>query len=105
MQNATRLGGTASGRTKKIVAIKANSDFSISMVFDNGEHRLLDVSSLVKDKGVLSHFSNISDFQRAYLDAKSCISWEINPDIDSNKVWTNKIDLDPDWCYMESVPN
>lgn len=90
---------------RKIVSIKAKDNFTISIMFDNGEKRLLDMSSLIKTHASFKHFANPSDFQRAYLDSNSCISWDIDPAIDSNKVWNNKVDLDPDWCYMESVPN
>lgn len=31
-------------------------------------------------------------------------AWDIDPNIDSNKVWSNKVDLCPDGCYIDSVP-
>ena len=27
-----------------------------------------------------------------------------SPNVDSNEVWENKVDLCPDSCYMDSVP-
>ena len=27
-----------------------------------------------------------------------CVSWDIDPNVDSETVWNNKIDLDPDGC-------
>ena len=28
----------------------------------------------------------------------------VDPDVDSEKVWSNKVDLCPDSCYIDSVP-
>lgn len=38
------------------------------------------------------------DFCRVYLDVRHCVSWDIDPNVDSKTVWNNKIDLDPDGC-------
>lgn len=44
------------------------------------------------------------NFCRVYVDEEHTIAWDIDPNIDSNKVWNNKIDLCPDSCYIDSVP-
>ncbi len=31
------------------------------------------------------------------------VSWDKNPNIDSEKVWSNKIDLSTDSLYVDSV--
>lgn len=45
-----------------------------------------------------------NNFRRVYLDEQGCISWDIDPAVDSNVVWNNKVDLDPDVCYVDSNP-
>lgn len=94
----------ASGR-KKIVDVVANSDFTLTISFSNGEKRLYDMSPLLKKGTVFEPFSKIENFRRVYVDDTHCIAWDIDPDIDSNKVWSNKVDLSPDSCYIDSVPS
>ncbi len=93
----------ASGR-KKIIGVIANDDFTLAISFDNGEKRLFDVRPYLKKGTVFEHLSNIEDFQRVYIDEQNCIAWDIDPTIDSNEVWSNKIDLCPDSCYIDSKP-
>lgn len=93
----------ASGR-KKIVGVVANDDFTLSISFDNGEKRLFDVRPYLKKGTVFEHFLNIEDFRRVYVDEDHCIAWDIDPTIDSNEVWSNKVDLCPDSCYIDSEP-
>jgi len=49
---------------------------------------------------VFRHFREESAFNRVYLDDNGCVSWDIDPTIDSNQVWENKVDLCPDSCYI-----
>lgn len=93
----------ASGR-KKIIGVAANDDFTLTIRFDNGEKRLFDVRPYLKKGTVFEHFSNVEDFQRVYVDEQHCIAWDIDPTIDSNEVWSNKVDLCPDSCYIDSEP-
>lgn len=93
----------AHGR-KKIVDVVANNDFTLIISFDNGEKRLYDMSPLLKKGTVFEPFAKIENFRRVYVDDTHCIAWDINPNIDSNKVWSNKVDLSPDSCYIDSVP-
>ncbi len=44
------------------------------------------------------------NFRRVYVDDTHCIAWDIDPSIDSAKVWNNKVDLCPDGCYIDSIP-
>lgn len=30
--------------------------------------------------------------------------WDVDPAVDSSKVWSNKVDLCPDSCYIDSIP-
>ncbi len=93
----------ADGR-KSISSVSANDDFTLTILFDNGERRLLDVKSALGNGATLNILSDKELFKRVYLDDSHCISWDIDPNIDSNVAWDNKIDLCPDSCYIDSVP-
>jgi Protein of unknown function (DUF2442). len=93
----------ASGR-KKITAVVANNDFSLTISFDNGEKRLYDVRPLLKKGTVFEPFADIENFKRVYVDYANCIAWDINPSVNSEEVWNNKVDLCPDSCYINSQP-
>ena len=93
----------ASGR-KKIVSVEPNEDFTLFLTFDNGECRILDVKPVLDKGGVFTPFRDYNNFKRVYLDDTGCVSWDIDPEIDSNVVWNNKVDICPDGCYVDSVP-
>lgn len=93
----------ASGR-KKITSVIANDDFTLTIHFDNGETRLLDAKPFLMPATVFAPFMQIENFRRVYVDDCHCIAWDIDPNIDSNTVWNNKVDLCPDTCYVDSVP-
>lgn len=89
---------------RRIVNVKPNSDFTLTIDFDNGEKRLYDMRPLLKPGTVFEPFIELENFQRVYVDDTHCVAWDIDPDIDSDKVWNNKVDLCPDTCYIDSVP-
>ena len=93
----------ANGR-RQIVSVSANNDFTLTISFDNGEKRLYDVRPLLKKGTVFEPFADIDNFRRVYVDNQHCIAWDIDPTIDSEKVWSNKVDLCPDGCYIDSQP-
>lgn len=93
----------ASGR-RKIVRVVPNEDFTLTLTFDNGEKRLYNAQPLLKADTVFAPFRDWRNFRRVYLDESHCVSWDIDPEIDSGKVWSNKVDLCPDSCYVDSVP-
>ena len=93
----------ANGR-KSIVKATANDDFSVTLEFDNGERRRLDMKPTLKQGGVFESFNDISNFRRVSIDDANALCWDIDPDIDSEKVWTNKVDISPEYCYVESKP-
>lgn len=93
----------ASGR-KQLVGVVANDDFTLTLSFDNGEKRLYNVAPLLKKGTVFETFADIENFRRVYIDDQHCIAWDIDPAINSNEVWSNKVDLCPDGCYIDSVP-
>ena len=93
----------ANGR-KKITAVVANDDYTLTITFNNEEKRCYNVRPLIKAGGVFKHIENIKDFKRVYLDDCACVAWDIDPNINSQTHWENKIDLCKDACYLNSVP-
>lgn len=92
------------GGRKKITGVTANDDFTLTISFDNGETRLYNAAPLLQKGTVFEPFADIKNFRRVYVDDTHCIAWDIDPTIDSGKVWNNKVDLCPDSCYVDSVP-
>ncbi len=92
------------GGRKKIISVIVNNDFTLTIGFDNGESRLYDARPLLKKGTVFEPFADIENFRRVYVDDTHCIAWDIDPNVDSNKVWSNKVDICPDGCYIDSVP-
>jgi len=92
-----------SGR-KKIVSVTPNLDLTLTIIFDNDEIRLYDCKPFFINDTVFAPLKLYENFKRVYLDDFNCVSWDIDPEIDSNIVWENKIDLCPDTCYIDSIP-
>lgn len=92
------------GGRKRITEVAANDDFTLTISFDNGEKRLYDMRPILEKGTVFAPFTDIENFRRVYIDDQHCISWDIDPNVDSNEVWNNKVDLCPDVCYIDSVP-
>lgn len=93
----------ASGR-RKITDVKPNRNFSLTLTFDNGEKRILNLAPLLREGTVFAPFRDWNNFSRVYLDEDHVVSWDIDPKVDSSVVWNNKVDLCPDTCYVDSVP-
>lgn len=93
----------AAGR-RKVVRAAANDDFTLTLCFDNGETRLFDAAPLLQKGTVFEFLLNKENFRRVYVDEQHCVAWDIDPAVDSEKVWSNKVDLSSDSCYTDSVP-
>ncbi len=92
-----------SGR-KKIIKVCPNKDFKLIIEFDNGEKRMLNCKPFIKDNTVFEVLKDYDIFKRVYIDDTGAVSWDKDPAIDSNIIWSNKIDICPDTTYIESVP-
>lgn len=44
------------------------------------------------------------NFKRVFLDEMHGAAWDIDPAVNSEEVWNNRVNLCPDACYMDSVP-
>ncbi len=89
---------------RTITNVTPNDDFTLTLSFDNGELRRYDMRPMLKVDTAFSSFMDIENFKRVYLDDEHCVSWDINPEVDSSVVWSNKIDICPDTCYVDSMP-
>lgn len=89
---------------RRITNVVPNDNLTLTLTFDNGETRLYDVSPILQPGTVFAPFQALENFRRVYLDEDNCISWDIDPAIDSHLVWSNKVDLCPDGCYVDSIP-
>lgn len=93
----------AAGR-KKIVNIAPGDDFSLLLTFEGGERRVYDARPLLQKNTVFEPLLDSETFRRVYLDEDGCVSWDIDPNVDSREVWSNKVDISPETCYVDSVP-
>lgn len=92
----------ASGR-KKIIKVEAQKDFSLLLTFNNDEKRLFDMKPFIAPSTVFECLSDWNIFNTVYLDSDSVVSWNKNPQIDSEQDWSNKIDLSTDTLYVDSL--
>ncbi len=92
------------GGRKTLTAVKPNEDFTLTLWFDNGEIRLYDAKPLLEPGTVFEPFADYENFRRVYLDDTHCVAWDIDPKVDSDVVWSNKVDISPDSCYLDSRP-
>ena len=76
----------ARGR-KRLAAVAPQHDFTLLLTYEDGEQRVYDMKPLLD-----------------YLDDTCAVSWDIDPNVDSNVFWNNKVDICPDGCYVDSVP-
>ena len=93
----------AKGR-KKITAVTANDNFTLTLTFDNEEKRMLNMLPALLPDTVFAPFRKLENFKRVYLDEAHTVCWDIDPNVDSNIVWSNKVNLCPDTCYVDSIP-
>ncbi|MCR4948781.1 MAG: DUF2442 domain-containing protein [Treponema sp.] len=91
----------ASGRKKPVNVIPKDS-FNLIITFDNNEKRILDISPYIQKENVYNILSDKSVFMRCYIDNEGSVCWDKDPNVDSSKVWSNKIDIGADTCYLES---
>ena len=90
---------------RRITKVVPNEDFTLTLTFDNGEVRQYNAMPLLDEGTVFAPFRDWKNFSRVYLDENHCVSWDIDPCVDSDRVWSNKVDLCPDSCYLDSIPS
>ena len=93
-----RLGGR-----KRLTGAKANPDFTLTLTYEEREERIYDCKPLLEKGGVFVHLRKYENFARVFIEY-GAVCWDIDPNVDSNEVWNNRIDLCPDSCYIDSIP-
>ncbi|AKN33459.1 hypothetical protein Ccar_22575 [Clostridium carboxidivorans P7] len=86
---------------RKIKNIIPNDDYTLTIVFDNEEIRLYDMSNSLF--GVFEVLKDIDRFKQVFIDESGNIAWDIDKNVDSTIVWNNRIDICRDSAYMDSV--
>ena len=92
----------AEGR-RRIVSAEPSADHTVVLSFDNGERRLFDCKPYLTPGSLFNKASASRDFARAQVDAGGNLFWDIDPDIDSEEHWSNRIDFCRDACYLNST--
>ena len=93
---------SAGGRT--VSSVSAGEDYTLVLVFDNGERRLLDCKRFFTPGSVFESIRSPESFRRVFLDENGNVAWDIDPAVDSSVHWDNRIDICKDACYLKSVP-
>ena len=92
----------AAGR-RTIVQIIPHKDYSLELIFDNGERRRYDVTPLLKHES-WQPLRNWDNFSRVFLDELHAPAWDIDPNVNSAEFINNRLDICPDASYVDSVP-
>jgi hypothetical protein len=87
---------------RKIKKITPNDDYTLTIVFDNEEVRLYNMSNSLF--GVFEVLKDIDKFKEVFIDELGNIAWDIDRKVDSTIVWNNRIDICRDSAYMDSMP-
>jgi len=87
---------------RRICAAEPQEGYRIVLTFDNGERRVLDCSTKVKQGSIFQKVAAPKDFNRVFVDENGNLAWDIDQTVDSSRVWNNRIDFCRDACYLES---
>jgi len=87
---------------RTITQVTPNEDYSLTVTFDNGETRVYDMSKNLF--GVFEILKDKDKFKEVFIDELGNIAWERDKNVDSNKVWNNKIEICKDSVYIDSKP-
>lgn len=90
-----------SGR-KKTVEVLPCDDYTLNVTFDNDEIRIYDMSD--KLVGIFEILKDKAKFYEVFIDEVGNIAWDKDKNIDSEKVWNNRIDICADSVYIDSKP-
>lgn len=90
------------GGRKRLTGVKANPDFTLTLTYEEREERIYDCKPLLDKGGVFVHLRKYENFARVFIEY-GAVCWDIDPNVDSNEVWNNRIDLCPDSCYIDSI--
>ena len=87
---------------RKPVKVVPQDNYKLLITFDNNEQQVLNFSKYIKEGTVYYLLRDKNLFNRCYIDSENSICWDKDPKIDSSIIWSNKIDIGSDTCYLES---
>ncbi len=87
---------------RRIIKVVPNDDYSLTVIFDNDEARIYDMSNNLY--GVFEVLKDKTIFNQVFIDEFGNIAWEREQNVGSGKTWSNKIEICKDSVYMDSKP-
>ncbi|OOB77888.1 MAG: hypothetical protein BEN19_01080 [Epulopiscium sp. Nuni2H_MBin003] len=88
--------------TPKVIHIITHDDYTITITFADGITKNYDCKHLL-DKGAFKILDKLSKFHIAIIDDLGGIGWDIDDNIDSNIIWSNRIDICKSILYQEGI--
>ncbi len=90
---------------KKIISVNPNKDYTLTLSYDDGSIRLYDCKPFLLKDTVFEPFMEWDNFRRVYFSSNGRkVCWDVDPEVDSNEVWDNVVDLCADAVYIDSIP-
>lgn len=83
-----------------ITSIEARDDYSLLITFNSGEKKVYDMEG--KLKGVFEILKDIKKFKKVFINESGNIAWDRDSNVNSKKVWNNRIDICKDAAYLKS---
>ena len=83
---------------RKLVNVAANDNYSLTLQFDDNETRIFEVADMLT--GVLTVLKDKDKFKDVFIDSFGNIAWDIDKHVDSNIIYSNRIDLSADNAYI-----
>jgi bifunctional DNA-binding transcriptional regulator/antitoxin component of YhaV-PrlF toxin-antitoxin module len=83
---------------RRLVEIKIKDNYVLLLKYDNDEIREYDLTNMLT--GVLTVLKDKNKFNEVFIDSCGNIAWDIDKNVDSDKVFTNRIDLSADNAYI-----
>ena len=84
------------------IKVEPQENYKLIITFDNGEVRILDVLPLLERNTIFSVLYDKAIFNSCYIDSNHSVCWDKDQNINSEKLWSNKIDISADTCYLNS---
>ncbi|MGL6174830.1 MAG: DUF2442 domain-containing protein [Cellulosilyticaceae bacterium] len=86
--------------TPRVVKVKTNDDYTMDLTFADGKCKRFDCNEL-KTKGQFKIIQDLNKFHNAIIDDLGSIGWNIDESINSDVVWSNRIDVCKDVLYSD----
>lgn len=91
------------GGHKRLTGAKPIQILRLPSLTKKDEERINDCKPLLDKGGVFVRLRKYENFARVFIEY-GAVRWDIDPNVDSNEVWNNRIDFCPESCYIDSTP-